>query len=137
MRVAVPEHQGRIAPVFDCCRRILIVVQGPEADEQVAEHDWSAVPRMARPARLQEQVVDLLVCGGISCVLEDQIRRSGILVIPWVAGAVSDVMAALRQGRINDPCWLMPGRGRCRMRNRPDGPVEMETQTGKRCKKGA
>ncbi len=24
MKIAIPEHQGRVAPVFDACRRILV-----------------------------------------------------------------------------------------------------------------
>jgi predicted Fe-Mo cluster-binding NifX family protein len=121
MRVAIPEHLGRVAPVFDCCRRVLVVVQTKDTEEQVAEEDWSAVSRIARPARLRELIVDLLICGGISCWMEDQIHRTGIRLIPWVAGEVGNVLTALRKGSISHPCYLMPGRGRC-ARRRQSGP---------------
>ncbi|MBI4963091.1 MAG: hypothetical protein HY913_07440 [Desulfomonile tiedjei] len=116
MRIAIPEHQGRIAPVFDCCRRMLIFLQDPEEDKIVEDQDWSVVPRLARPMGLQRLMVELLICGGISCWMEDQITRQGILVIPWTAGEISEVLAALRHGKLSDPCYMMPGRGMCRRR---------------------
>jgi len=118
MRLAIPEHQGRVAPVFDCCRRMLIFVQNPDEDKLVEDQDWSVVPRLARPMRMQALMVELLICGGISCWMEDQISGQGIRIIPWVAGGVDEVLAALRQGRIYDPCFAMPGRGKCRRRAR-------------------
>ena len=98
MRLAVPEHQGRIAPVFDCCKRLMIVLQLPLEDELLHNEDWASLPRLTRAARLMELNVELLVCGGISCWMEEQIRRHGIRMIPWVAGDVWEVLAALRQG---------------------------------------
>ncbi|HTY24349.1 MAG TPA: hypothetical protein VMC85_14535 [Desulfomonilaceae bacterium] len=120
MRVAIPEHQGRVAPVFDSCRRILIVVQDHDRDDQVADQDWSALQRATRPGRLRELAVDLLICGGISCWMEDQIQRCQIRLIPWIAGEIWEVLTALREGRISDPCYLMPGRRRCRRGRRLD-----------------
>jgi predicted Fe-Mo cluster-binding NifX family protein len=110
MRVAVPEHQNRVAPVFDCCRKILLVAHAPESDELIAGEDWSALARFARATRLKEMQVSLLVCGGISGCLETLIRRDGIDVIPWIAGYVWEVLAALRAGTILDSRYAMPGR---------------------------
>jgi predicted Fe-Mo cluster-binding NifX family protein len=121
MRLAVPEHQGRIAPVFDCCKRLMIVLQLPLEDEVLQNEDWASLPRLTRAARLMELNVELLVCGGISCWMEDQIRRHGIPMIPWVAGDVWEVLAALRQGRIFDPEYAMPGRAGCTRRRRGQG----------------
>lgn len=137
MRVAIPEHQGRVAPVFDCCRRILIVVQSRHAAEQVADENWSALPRVARPGGLKELVVDLLICGGISCWMEDRIHRSGIRLMPWIAGGVWDVLTALREGSISNPCYLMPGRGRCRRGCRLEQVPENNAQADNPFQKGA
>jgi predicted Fe-Mo cluster-binding NifX family protein len=121
MRLAVPEHQGRIAPVFDSCRRLVIVLQHSLEDELLQNADWSSVPRLYRPALLMDLKVELLICGGISCWMEDQVLRHGIRMIPWVVGNVWDVLAALREGRISDPQYAMPGRGGCAQRRRGQG----------------
>jgi hypothetical protein len=114
MKVAVPEYQGRIAPVFDCCRRILIVVQNEHEEEVIIEEDWSMVPRLARPPRLKELVVQCVLCGGISCWMEEQIRERNIRIIPWISGDLWEVMKAFRNGVIHDQRYAMPGRGACR-----------------------
>ena len=116
MKLAIPEHQGRVAPVFDCCRKMLVVVQNPMGEELVDTFDWSALPREARPKSLSDLLVEVLVCGGITCSMEEQVRRHGVRVIPWVAGEIWDVLSALREGRLSDGCYRMPGRGRCRRR---------------------
>ncbi len=118
MRLAVPEHQGRIAPVFDCCKRLMIVLQLPLEDELLQSEDWAAIPRMFRAGRLADLKVELLICGGISCWMEDQVLGHGIRMIPWVVGDVWEVLAALREGRISDPRYTMPGRGACPRRRR-------------------
>jgi predicted Fe-Mo cluster-binding NifX family protein len=137
MKVAIPEHQGRIAPVFDCCRRVLVIVHAAETDERVADEDWSGLPRVARPGRLMQLTVDLLICGGISCWMEDQIQQAGIRVIPWIAGGVGEVLTALRQGTICDACYLMPGRGRCRRGRRLEKVPENNAQAENSFQKGA
>jgi hypothetical protein len=50
--------------------------------------------------------------------MEDEIRRQGIRLVPWIAGDVWEVLAALRKGLISDPRYAMPGRARCARRNR-------------------
>lgn len=117
MRVAIPEHQFRVAPVFDCCGRILIFLQDQGGEELLRDENWSMLPRLARPGRLRELTVELLVCGGISCCMEDQVRRHGIGLIPWIAGNIGEVLAAIRTGKITDPRYAMPGRLGCARRN--------------------
>lgn len=116
MKVAVPEHQGRIAPVFDTCKRILIFMQTHEEAVQVSEEDWADLRPHNRADRLRELEVDLLLCGGISCWIEERIARQGIKLVPWLAGELTDILRAYRTGTISDPCYAMPGRGRCRRR---------------------
>lgn len=114
MRVAIPEHQNRVAPVFDCCRQLWLVAHDAEADRLIAGEDWSMISRFARATRLKELQVELLVCGGISGCLENLVRRQGIEVLPWVAGDVWEILAALRAGSISSPRYAMPGRIGCR-----------------------
>ena len=116
MRVALPEHQGRIAPVFDTCRRLMVFVDTGDAYESLSDEDWSAVARWNRPEWLWRLRIDLLMCGGISCWMEEQILQRGILMIPWLAGYVPEILEALRSETIDDPRYAMPGSRRCRRR---------------------
>lgn len=113
MRVVIPEHLGRIAPVFDWCRRILVVFQARHGEDLISYDDWTSLSRHGRPGRLRDLVAELLICGGISHWMEDQIHEHQIHVISWVSGDVWEVLAALRERRISDPRYAMPGRRGC------------------------
>ncbi len=116
MRIAVSEYQGRIAPVFDTCRRVLIFLHTPEADSEVASEDWSSLARHKRPDRLLELSVQLVLCGGISCWMNDQIEARGMTLVPWLSGNVKDILLAYRNGTIFAPEYAMPGWTGCRAR---------------------
>lgn len=118
MILAVPEHQGRLAPVFDCCRKIVIIDHGPEIDQIISEEDWSELGAHARAQRLRELNIEALVCGGISSRMEAQLKVMDISIYPWISGEVSQVLKALRDGTISDPCYAMPGARQCRRRRR-------------------
>ncbi|MDQ7784929.1 MAG: NifB/NifX family molybdenum-iron cluster-binding protein [Desulfomonilaceae bacterium] len=110
MKVAIPEHQGRVAPVFDTCRRVLIFSQNAEGAVPLGHEDWSDTGRHARPARLKELGVDMLLCGGISGWMEGQLGVQGIQTMPWLAGEVPEILEAFRLGRVTEPQYAMPGR---------------------------
>ncbi|HMK33716.1 MAG TPA: hypothetical protein VK463_01525 [Desulfomonilaceae bacterium] len=127
MKIALPEHQGRIAPVFDTCLRILVFAQDQEDQGPIAQEDWSMVDRRDRVTRLEELDVDVLLCGGISCSVEDQICLRGIRLVAWLAGDVPKILKAFRDGTIMDAEFAMPGTFLCRRRRqmrRMKRPVE-------------
>jgi predicted Fe-Mo cluster-binding NifX family protein len=116
MKIAIPEHQGRVAPVFDTCRRILLYAQAADRHEMIAQEDWSGVSGQARSFRLKELQVDVLLCGAISCGLEDQIHLQGIRLVSWLAGDLTEILTAFRNGTVMDPLYAMPGTLVCRQR---------------------
>jgi predicted Fe-Mo cluster-binding NifX family protein len=116
IRIAIPEHQGRIAPVFDTCQRILVFAQQGDGEAVVAREDWSAFSRQGRAVRLKELGVEVLLCGGISCGIEDQIHLNGIRLVSWLAGDVPAILTAFRKGKIMNPEYAMPGTLLCRQR---------------------
>lgn len=110
MKVAIPEHQGRVAPVFDTCRRVLIFSQDADGEVPLGLEDWSSTGRHKRPGRLKELGVEILLCGGISGWMEGQLSVQGIQTMPWLAGNVSEILEAFRLGRVAEPQYAMPGR---------------------------
>jgi len=116
MRIAVSEYQGRIAPVFDTCRRVLIFLHTADVDSEVGSEDWSEVARHDRPDRLVKLSVEIVLCGGISCWMNDQITVRGLTLIPWLSGNVKDILLAYRNGVIFAPEYAMPGWTGCRAR---------------------
>jgi len=117
MYLAIPDHHGRIAPVFDTCHRILVLKQGPETFDHLLQENWHAFGRHARIARLDHLQVKVLLCGGISCWMEEQIKQKQIRLIPWLAGEIPEILRAFQEGRISDPTYAMPGRRSQRRRS--------------------
>lgn len=115
MKIAIPEHQGRVSPVMDTSLRLLVFEVGEDREPECHAHDWSSVPPAARAAWLRERRVDAVVCGGISAWLAAQVQAQGIQLIPWVAGEVGQVLTAYAVGRLPDTDLAMPG---CRGRRR-------------------
>ena len=119
MRVAVSVWNHRVSPVFDTARQVLLVDY--EDGEQVAraEEAIDEIPLPQRAARLSDLEVDVLICGAVSRPLLSMLSGAGIIVVPFVTGAVEDVLKAYVEGRLADPCLRMPG---CRGRRRRCGP---------------
>jgi len=109
MKIAVPEWQGRISPVLDVASKILLVDIEDHRELQ-RQHD-TLVPSdlWARAAAIRQMGPDVLICGAVSWPLEAAIRSAGIQVIGNICGPVDEVLAAYREGRLDDNVFLMPG----------------------------
>ena len=123
MKVAVPDWQGRVSPVFDVAAQVLLIDLDDEEDgSRRTESLGSAAPH-DRARRLTELGVDVVVCGAISWPLKALLATSGIRVIPLVCGDVEEVVGAFRDGTLADERFAMPGccRKRLRVRNHRRG----------------
>lgn len=121
MRVALTVWEGRISPVFDTARSILIadIVDGRPVTQR--EESLTGDTVHERVARLHALAVEVLICGAVSRPLADMISASGIRLLPFVSGTRDEVLAALIAKKMPDTAFAMPGcgcgRGR-RMRTR-------------------
>jgi predicted Fe-Mo cluster-binding NifX family protein len=82
----------------------------------VGQEDWSALIPMDRALRLKAIKINVLLCGAISCRMEDLVRRQGIQLIAWLAGDVPAILKAFGDGTIMEPQYAMPGTQLCRRR---------------------
>ena len=133
MRVAIPIFDGRISPVFDAARRLLLVdiQNGREVwrTEQIVEE-----PELGpRARRVAEFRADVLICGAISRPLEAMLSSAGVEVIPQTSGQAEDVLQAFISGQLTEEAFLMPGccgrRRRFRGGRSPRAP-DLQTQGG-------
>lgn len=115
MKVAIPIHRSRVSPVFDWCKRVLIVDIHSGKEETRQEILVGDLDLPGRVGRLSELGTEVLICGGISHFLLPLLESKGIRVIPWVAGEIEDVISALAKDGLGHARFLMPG---CRFRQR-------------------
>jgi predicted Fe-Mo cluster-binding NifX family protein len=124
MRLAIPVWNDRVSPVFDTAGRVLLLdlADGIEQARHTVEVAQTSSPG-ERVKRLAELGVNVLVCGAISRPLASRLSAAGIVLIPWVSGALEEVLRAYLTDRLSDPCWRMPGcGGRHRHGNAQAGP---------------
>jgi len=126
MKVAIPTWEGKISPVFDVARNLLVVnIKGGAG---VSRHK-EAIPEMElaqRVKRIAGLGVDVLICGAISRPLEMMLISSGVRVIRHICGPVEEVLKELLSGQMTFKAFQMPGccgqRRRFRGRRRPGRP---------------
>ncbi|MCK9173613.1 MAG: NifB/NifX family molybdenum-iron cluster-binding protein [Desulfuromonas sp.] len=114
MCIAITTWNGRVAPVFDVA-----------GSAELCQHSPAGLKRQVLPlpagngleklALLRRQGVRLLICGAISRPLYQAACAQGIEVIPFVAGALEDILHDWQQGCLQQRARTMPGcrRGRC------------------------
>jgi predicted Fe-Mo cluster-binding NifX family protein len=112
MRVAIPDWQGRISPVFDVAGQILIVDIEAAKDESRHRERLEGLTLQDRVERLAEVGVNTVICGAISWRFEALLLASGIRTISLICGDVAEVLRAYRTGTLDRQKFAMPGCGR-------------------------
>jgi len=109
MRIAIPDWQGRISPVFDAAKKVLLV--DVEGDRQVgrSEHRLAHLDPLLRAKEVAELGADMVICGAVSWPLEMALRSAGVGLIAQTCGPVEDVLDAFLSGQLTDEAYLMPG----------------------------
>lgn len=125
MRIAIPSWQGRISPVFDVAKTLLLVDVDGSRELGRNERRVVHVDPLARARGVAELGANVLICGAISWPLEMALTSAGVRVIPQTCGPVDDVLEAFLRGQLTNNAFLMPGccgrrrRFRSRRRGRP------------------
>ena len=109
MRIALAVWDGRISPVFDTARSLLLidVEKGLETGRREERLHEKWMP--ARAARLTALGVNTLLCGAISRPLSAMLASARVQVIPFLTGEVENVLKAYFDGELDDPLFQMPG----------------------------
>jgi len=100
---------GRIAPVFDVARTLLIV---EATDNAVSTSREVQIPEGVLPLRAEFLAglgVGDIVCGAVSHPFRGMLEDCGMHVIPFISGGVDEVIQAWLEGRIPGRMFDMPG----------------------------
>lgn len=129
MRVAIPISDGRISPVFDVARRLVLVDIENEREVKRTEKVLEEPELATRARRVAELGADVLICGAISRPLEAMLLSAGVEVIPQTCGPVEDVIRAFASGQLTEQAFVIPGCCGHRRRfrgGRSHGPPQVE-----------
>lgn len=111
MRLAIPQHEGRVSPVFDVARNVLLIDFENRREVRREERKLKRTDLPSRAAEFLRLGANVLVCGAISASMEDILLFSGVRVIGFRCGPVDALVAAVLNGGIAKPEYCMPGCG--------------------------
>ena len=109
MKVALTVWENRISPVFDCAQMLFVV--------EIVEHratgghfePFHCETPFSRAAKLSDLKIEVLICGAVSNLFASIIQTRGITIIPFIAGAVDEVLDAFIRDGLCDSKFRMPG----------------------------
>jgi predicted Fe-Mo cluster-binding NifX family protein len=107
--IAIPIFKSRVSPVFDTCTQLLLIDLEDNRQLSRKEFDLNNFSLRERLQLLEKNDVAVIICGGISDVFHAILSNSNILLISGICGNVDEVIKAHIDGRLNDPCFFMPG----------------------------
>jgi predicted Fe-Mo cluster-binding NifX family protein len=116
MRVAIAAHEGRVSPVLDVARRLLVVEKDGEAERSRQDVPLTSTALVARVRDIQAAGVAVLICGAVSRPLAAALHAAGIQVVAQVCGPTEEVLAAFFADQLDRDDFRMPGC--CRRRGR-------------------
>jgi predicted Fe-Mo cluster-binding NifX family protein len=109
MKIAIPERQGRVSPVFDSAE--LLWILDLESDRKTTR--MSTLLYSSDPVEKARQVnrfgVNVLICGAISREARMVLSAAGVSVFPWICGSIEEVIQAYREQRLDEERFKMPG----------------------------
>jgi len=100
MKVAIPYWQGRISPVFDMAREILLI--HVENGHVVRRNKTLIVEKnpLARLNYIVQLGAEVLICGAISWSLQRALSSTGVQVITNIHGQVEDAIKAFLSNQL-------------------------------------
>lgn len=107
--MALAMWNGRISPVFDVARQVLML---DIEDDKVITRKEEVLPGtepQIQADRLASLGPQVLICGAISQPMADMLAAKSIQVIPFVAGDIDQVLGAWLLGTLPNPALSMPG----------------------------
>lgn len=110
MKLAIPIWAERISPVLDeACRLLLVEIE----DNKIINRKILNIarnPLSLKANYLQNNSVNLILCGAVSEAYIRNLSDIGIEVIPWLTGLVEEIISAYLNGILfNNNEFLMPG----------------------------
>ena len=109
MKVALTVWNGRISPVFDVSRKVLILDVAHGAVTGQREEPLEGIDPVQKARKLVEWEVRKLICGAISRPLAGLFATYGIRTIPFIAGDAEEVIKAYLARKLPNPSMAMPG----------------------------
>ncbi|NTW77860.1 MAG: hypothetical protein HGB33_08860 [Syntrophaceae bacterium] len=117
MKIALSVWKEDISTVFDSADQLLVMELDDTDCREQTIIKLNAVDVLGRANQIKEKQIDVLICGAISRSLENALTSQGIHVYAFVRGSVGEVLAAYKNGELDQAIYALPG---CHRRRNAD-----------------
>ena len=108
-RVAIPIFRMKVSPVFDSCSRVLLVDIENDREVDRKEFYLDALSLNERLTILYKSGVDVIICSGISEVMEKLVVGKRIELISNITGEIESVLKAYLTRELSREKFHRPG----------------------------
>jgi len=119
-KIALAAWNGRISPLFDVTRQVLMIDIKDGAIVSRREESLPGKELQTQAERLAELGPHVLICGAISQPMSVLLAARNIRIMPFTSGDLEQVISAWLFGTLSSSALRMPGccrrRGRCKSR---------------------
>jgi predicted Fe-Mo cluster-binding NifX family protein len=109
VKVAIPQWNGRVSPVFDAAETVMLYETAQHEIRGQTLLTIKISDHLQRARWLQSLGVDTLICGALSKSLERTLTPTGITVIPFICGKTEEVIEAYIAGQLEKKDYRLPG----------------------------
>lgn len=117
MIVAMPIAEGRVAPLLDVARHLLVIEYQRTQEIRRREVHVGQATLPGRLRILSCNRVDVVICEAVSAPLKMLVAAEGMKVIHHICGPVDPVLEAYVAGGLTEDTFVMPGCGGRRRRS--------------------
>lgn len=118
--IAIPIFESRISPVLDTCNRLLVVDIDKGCEVSRVELTLEKNSLTERIEIFSNWGINKIICAGVSEVMCRYLAARNIVLISGIAGKLEEILNAYICNKLDDPCFIMPGRGRETVRSKRD-----------------
>jgi predicted Fe-Mo cluster-binding NifX family protein len=120
-RIGIPIFESRVSPVLDSCKRLLVVdIEGGRAVNRV-EITLEKSDITERIEVFARWGIRKIICAGVSDLMCRYLAARNIVLVSGFAGKLEEILNAYICNRLNEPCFIMPGKVRQKVGPQKDG----------------
>lgn len=108
-RVAIPIFRKKVSPVFDSCTRVLLVDIENNREVDRKEIYLDSLSLTERLTLLLKSGVSVVICGGISNVMENMVVGKKIDLFGNITGEIEYVLKAYLANELDRSQFQLPG----------------------------
>jgi predicted Fe-Mo cluster-binding NifX family protein len=109
-RVAIPVFESCVSPVLDTCQRMVVVDIEKSGEIERQELSLCKMPIHERIEVISRWGIRKIICAGVSDVMCRFLAGKDIVLISGIAGEIEKIINAYICNRLNDACFVMPGK---------------------------